>query len=287
MKINKTSPEKHPFLQITADISHPPKTLYYIGNLPTERHPTLAIVGTRKPTAYGREVTTRLAGELAKRGVIIVSGLALGVDGIAHQATVEAGGVAIAVLGNPLPDIRPATNRQLAAKILANNGAIISEYGPDDNYTVGKWSFLERNRIVAGLSDAILITEASTHSGTLNTAARALEQGKEVFVVPGNITSPSSQGCNELIKQGAHLATSADDIIEIIAPSTRVAQTSLPLGANQLESDIIALLARGERDGEIIQQTTAADPSEFNVALTMLEINGAIKSLGANQWTLR
>lgn len=287
MKINKTSPEKHPFLQITADISHPPKTLYYIGNLPAERRPTLAIVGTRKPTAYGREVTTRLAGELAKRGIIIVSGLALGVDGIAHQATVEAGGIAIAILGNPLPDIRPATNRQLAAKILANNGAIISEYGPDDNYTVGKWSFLERNRIVAGLSDAILITEASTHSGTLNTAARALEQGKEVFVVPGNITSPSSQGCNELIKQGAHLVTSADDIIEIIAPSARATQTGLPLGANQLESDIIMLLARGERDGEVIQQTIAADPSEFNVALTMLEINGAIKSLGANQWTLR
>lgn len=287
MKINKVSPDTHPFLQITASISHPPKTLYYIGTLPSERRPTLAVVGTRKPTAYGREVTSRLAGDLARRGTVIVSGLALGIDGIAHQAVVEAGGIAVAVLGNPLPDIRPATNRQLAEKIISSDGAIISEYGPADNYTVGKWSFLERNRIVAGLSDAILITEASTQSGTLNTAARALEQGKEVFVVPGNITSPASRGCNELIKQGAHLVTSADDILEVIAPSAQTTQTSLPLGTNQLESDIIALLAKGERDGEVIQQATSADPSEFNVALTMLEINGAIKSLGANQWTLR
>jgi len=287
MKINKVSPDTHPFLQITTTISHAPKTLYYIGNLPAERAPTLAIIGTRKPTPYGREVTTRLAGELARRGIIIVSGLALGIDGIAHQATVDAGGIAIAILGNPLPDIRPATNRQLAESILKKGGAIISEYGPDDHYTVGKWSFLERNRIVAGLSDAILITEASTKSGTLNTAARALEQGKEVFVVPGNITSPSSQGCNELIKQGARLVASADDILEVIAPTVHTAQTSLPFGTNQLESDIIVLLARGERDGEVIQQTLVSDPSEFNVALTMLEINGAITSLGANQWTLR
>jgi DNA processing protein len=145
----------------------------------------------------------------------------------------------------------------------------------------------ERNRLVSGLSDAILITEASARSGTLNTASHALSQGKEVFVVPGNITSPSSAGCNALLKQGATPVTEASDIFNVIAPDLLTVQNSLALGNNNLETQIINLLNSGLRDGEQIQHEIQVETSEFNTALTMLELSGTVRSLGANQWTLR
>lgn len=281
MKINKIIPRDHQYLQILDAIAKPPSSLYYMGSLPSSRRPTIAIIGTRKPTSYGREVTENLAYELASRGVVVVSGLALGIDAIAHKSALDAGGTTIAVLANALPRILPTTNRALGERILAQNGALICEH--DDDQKFGKWSFLERNRLVSGLSDAILITEAGSRSGTLNTASRALEQGKDVFVVPGNITSPMSQGCNQLIKQGATPVTSVEDILSVIAPNT-IGQQSLELGQNQLETNIIALIKQGIRDGDEIQQKLDVDPAELSVALTMLEINGIVKSLGANQW---
>jgi len=256
-----------------------------MGNLPTHRMPTIAIIGTRRPTVYGREVTSRFASELASRGVIVVSGLALGVDALAHQATLDAGGTTIAILANALPDIRPMTNRAIGERMLASGGAIISE--ADGEKPIGKWSFLARNRLVAGISDAILITEASSRSGTLNTAAHALEQGKDVFVVPGNITSPSSAGCNLLLKQGAIPVTEVNDILERLAPNLASSQTQLALGTTDAEVAILAQLTQGLRDGDEIQRVTGLEAEDMNMSLTMLEINGAIRSLGANQWTLR
>lgn len=285
MRINEISPLDNSYLKIVGSIAKSPKRLYYIGTLPSQRRPTLAIVGTRKPTAYGRGVTERFAGELATRGVVIVSGLALGIDAIAHQASLDAGGTTIAILANALPEIRPMTNRVIGERILASGGAIISE--SDGELPLGKWSFLERNRLVAGISDAILITEASARSGTLNTAMRALEQGKDVFVIPGNITSPSSAGCNLLLKQGAIPVTDVDDILERIAPQLINSQTQLALGTTDAEVAILTALKDGLRDGDEIQRATGVDPSEFATSLTMLELSGAIKSLGANQWTLR
>lgn len=286
MKINEITPDKHPFLQITSDIAQPPKRLCYIGKLPAERIPTLAVVGTRKPTAYGKAVTTQLVSALAARGIVIVSGLALGVDAIAHQATLDAGGTTIAVLPGPVSHIQPATNRGLAEIIVRSGGAIMSERSDTDEYVVGPWSFLERNRIVAGISDAILITEANARSGTLNTAMHALDQGKEVFVVPGNITSPQSSGCNALIRQGATPVTCADDILAILAPKDQSVQAQLALGANAIETAILDQLRAGVHDGEEIQRNTGIDPRELSTALTMLEITGTVRSLGANQWSL-
>ncbi len=284
MNINTLLPDQHKYLQIITDIANAPKKLYCMGELPTTRRPTIAIVGSRKPTRYGIEVTQRLSQDLARRGIVIVSGLALGIDGIAHRAALEAGGTTLAVLANGLPDIAPRTHRQLAQDIIACGGAILSEMETDS--VVYRASFLQRNRIVSGLSDAVLITEASERSGTLNTAAHALEQNKEVFVVPGNITSPLSAGCNKLLKQGAHPATCAEDILEIIAPHLLQPQAILPLGANQLESAIISQLQAGMRDGDQIRQQVGVDASEFSIALTMLELAGTIRPLGANQWTL-
>ena len=285
MKINKISPETNKFTQIISSIVLMPQTLYYIGRLPERRLPTVAIVGTRKPTAYGKEVTTQLASELARRGIVIVSGMALGIDAIAHRAALDAGGTTIAVQANGLAKLRPFTNRQLGEDIIAQGGAIISEYEPNEPpYLV---RFLERNRIVSGLSDAVLITEASSRSGTLNTARNALEQGKEVFVVPGNITSPSSAGCNALLRQGATPVTKVEDIIEVIAPELLKPQAALALGDNALQTKIIQLLRAGFRNGDELQERSKSDAGEFATELTMLEINGTVRSLGANQWTLK
>ena len=285
MKINHISPDKSNFLQIITTIALVPKTLYYLGTLPDTRRPTVAIVGTRKPTKYGQEVTHRLAYDLAKRGVVIISGLALGVDGIAHRAALEAGGTTIAILGNSLPGIYPASHRQLAQDIIANNGAILSEFEPDSPTYPS--NFLQRNRIVSGLADAVIITEAAAKSGTLNTAGYALEQGREIFVVPGNITSPLSVGCNRLLKQGASAATCAEDILEVIAPQLLQPQAQLALGENALQTTIIQLLQAGVRDGDELQIGSKASASEFATELTMMEINGLIRALGGNQWALR
>lgn len=290
MKINKVVPDSNPYLKELANIDNKPQALYYLGEIPKQRQPTIAIVGTRKPTSYGVEVTSRLASELTKRGFIIVSGLALGTDALAHRACLDAGGTTIAIIPSQLPNIYPRSNSALARRIVEKGGAVLSEHSVDDTepYILGRWSFLERNRLVSGVADAVLITEASKRSGTLNTAAHALAQGKDVFVVPGNITSPQSAGCNALIKQGATPVTCAEDIISVVAPEAMPAasQPKLTLGTTPAETVIIEQLARGIRDGDELQKAAKLSATEFSTALTMLELSGAIRSLGANQWTL-
>jgi len=285
MKINTFSPDESEYTKILTTIAKPPKKLDYIGNLPLDRITSVAIVGTRRHSTYGKEVTHRLAYDLASRGIVIVSGLALGVDAIAHKAALEAGGTTVAVLGNGLPKIQPSSNRGLADQIVKQGGAVVSEYNRDED--ARPHYFLERNRLVAGLADAIIITEAATRSGTLNTAAHALEQGKEIFVVPGNITSPLSAGCNALLKQGARVVTDYRDVLDVISPESAAEQTMLPLGQNELETTIITLISTGKRDGEELLALCQADPTEFATTLTMMELAGTIRALGANQWTLR
>lgn len=288
MKINTTPPDEHIFTQRLATIDKPPKRLCFMGKLPENNAPTVSIVGTRKPSAYGKEVTQKLAAELARRGFVVVSGLALGVDSIAQRAALEAGGTVVAVVANELPEVSPRSNQKLAEDIISSGGAVMSEWKKGDNITIGKWSFLERNRLVSGLADAVIITEAAERSGTLNTAAHALNQGRELFVVPGNITSPLSAGCNKLLKQGANPITSAQDIIDIIAPNLNVEhqETQVIKGSSPAENKIIHLIQSGIRDGETLQQKSGLEPADFAMSLTMLEINGIIKPLGANQWTI-
>lgn len=289
MEINRICPDEHIFTQRLASIANPPKSLCFMGTLPTSGAPVVAIVGSRKPSAYGREVTEQLASDLAKAGCIIVSGLALGIDGIAQRAALEAGGTVIGVIPNELPDISPQTNYKLAMNIIKNGGAILSEWKKGDGKVVNRWSFLERNRLVSGLADAVIITEAAERSGTLNTAAHALSQGRDVFAVPGNITSPLSAGCNALLKQGAYPVTEAKDILQIIAPEQlkKPDQNQLPLGSSPEETIIINLIASGVRSGDQLQQQSGLSASNFSTALTMLEINGVIKPLGANNWMLK
>lgn len=285
MNIKQITPDENEYVRILTSVDSAPKSLYYMGTLPSKRQPTVSIVGTRKPTKYGEEVTYQFAYDLAKRGIAIASGLALGVDAIAHRAALDAGGTTLVVLASGLPDITPRTNRDLGLRILKQGGAILSEYPP--RTAPQKHYFLERNRLVSGLSDALLITEAAIRSGTLSTAAHALSQGREVFVIPGNITSPQSAGCNKLIRQGATPVTSTQDILEVIAPATTQQQTTMPLGDNELQTQILTLLAGGVRDGDDLQQRLQIDAPTLNTELTMLELNGLTRSLGANQWTIK
>ena len=291
MKINKILPANSVFTEKLSLIDNAPEYINYLGELPESVTTVVAIVGTRKPSRDGIEVTSRIAYDLAKSGVIIVSGLALGVDALAHQAALDAGGITIGVVMDELPDISPKTNVPLAKRMIDSGGAIISEWAKGDNTTFNRASFLKRNRLVSGLADAVIITEAAAKSGTLNTASHALAQGREVFVVPGNITSPLSEGCNNLLKQGATPITCAQDVLEVIAPdlllSNKQKQPSLLFGDTPAETTILQLIASGVRDGEALQQQSKLSAAEFSTALTMLEINGLIKPLGANNWTIR
>ncbi len=286
MKVKKLTPHDIAYPSVLRDIAGPPQELFYIGADPAEwlSRPRVAIVGSRHVSPYGQQVTAQFAADLAKQGVVIISGLALGVDGIAHQACLDAGGTTVAVLANGLDRVYPATHTQLAHRILEQGGTLISEY--EEGMPGFKYNFIARNRIVAGLSQVLLITEASEKSGTLHTARFAMEQGRDVFAVPGNITNPGSAGANQLIKIGANLATSAEDVLFAlgIQPGTTVATHR---GANADEQVVIALLEQGITDGHLLLTQAGLTPVVFNQTLTMLEIGGHIRALGNNHWSLR
>ncbi len=245
--------------------------------------PKVAIVGSRKVSQYGQEVTYKFASELARAGVVIVSGLALGVDAIAHKAALEAGGLTIAVLPSSLQKIYPASHHNLAQQITNQGGALISEY--EAGTRAYKNQFIERNRIVSGISDALLITEAAVTSGTMHTARYALEQGKEVLAVPGNITSPVSEGTNNLIKTGAAVATSVQDVFNTLGIAPAMARPAIK-GENNAEQCILDLLCNDVSDGEELLIRSELPVTEFNQAFTMMEITGKVRALGANRWTV-
>ena len=215
MKINSISATDPTFPSRLQEIPQRPKRLYTLGSLP-KYSLGVAIVGTRKPTGYGRQITADLASRLTERGAIVISGLAHGVDGIAHEANAKAGGRTIAVLPSGLDRIYPSAHQALAHKIITQGGALVSEYEPGTPPL--QYRFLERNRLVSGLADVVIVTEASIRSGTMNTTMHALEQGKDVYAVPGPITSAMSAGCNALIAQGATPIVDIEQFVERLLP---------------------------------------------------------------------
>ena len=280
-KINRYSIANNTFLSPLLEIQKPPAELHIIGTLPKNRPPVIAIVGSRRPTAYGTEITQHFATSLARAGVVVVSGLAYGIDAIAHKAALEAGGITIAVMAGGLHSIYPAGHTGLAGEIVEKGGALLSEH--EVGVEAFKYHFLARNRIVSGLADAILVTEAGDKSGTFSTVGHAIDQNKVVFAAPGPINSLLSAGPNRLIQQGAHVALDPQDILDIIAPKHKV-QQQLPLGNTPLEVTIISLIQKGIHDGETLLQQSKAPAHEFSEAMTMLELNGVVKALGNNKW---
>jgi DNA processing protein len=267
-------------------IPSPPKQLFWSGSDPANwlNLPKVAIVGSRKISPYGREVTSKLASELARAGVVVISGLAFGVDAAAHQVTVEAGGTAVVVLPTPIDRISPVSNQYLAQKILGQNGTLISEYAVGSEVHVS--NFIARNRIVSGLADVLLITEAAVNSGSLHTARFALEQGKTVMAVPGNITSPTSEGCNNLIKSGAVPVTTVEDIFFALNLQPEKVQQTKPFKGSSQEQKILGLIQEGIFAQEELALSSKMDGAAINNALTMLEINGYIRAQGAGNWII-
>lgn len=278
----------HPNFPIAlVNIPSPPSQVYWVGPNTAEIFalPSVAIVGARKASAYGRHVTAKLAEELAGKGVLIISGLALGIDSIAHEAALRANGKTVAVLPSGLDKIYPASHSELARRIVASGGGLLSEY--PDATSPDRQNFIARNRLIAGLAEVLVVTEAAINSGSLHTARFALEQGKTVLAVPGNITSDLSQGTNNLIKAGAIPATSAQDVLELLNISVSPAVSNFDYAKTAEEHSLLTLIRDGISEGEEMLATSGLSPSLFNQTLTSLELAGHIRPLGANHWTLR
>ena len=262
----------------------PPIVLYVRGRLETRDEWAIAVVGTRRATAYGREVTQRIVSALARSGVTIVSGLARGIDSHAHQAALEAGGRTVAVLGSGLDIIYPADNAQLARRVV-ENGALVSEFPlgtkPDAQ------NFPVRNRIISGLSLGTLVVEAGEGSGALLTAGFALDQGRDVFAVPGSVFSRASTGTNRLIQQsGAKLTTSADDVLQELnlrmVPQQMEMRQLLP--ENETEATLLNLLKGDPAHIDELVRSTALPAAEIGATLTVMELKGMVRHLGGKMY---
>lgn len=268
---------------LLAQINDPPHTLFVRGQLPPPTQPTLAVVGTRRFTTYGQMVCEDLVAPLASQDVAIVSGLALGIDGIAHRATLDVGGTTIAVLGSGInrSHIFPSAHKPLAEKIITSGGAIVSEYPVDFEPT--NYSFPARNRIIAGLSLGTLVIEAPTKSGALITARCALDYNREVMCVPHAITSPTGAGPNNLIKFGAKMVTEPNDILETL--NLQEIKQIVPTKPEKIdtctpEGKILNCLTKEPKNINEIILKTKIDSATMGATLIMMEIKGQIKNLG-------
>jgi len=265
------------------EVATPPTVLYMRGKLLDEDAASVAIVGTRRVTDYGREVTRRLAGDLAGAGVTIVSGLAAGVDGVAHAAAMDAGGRTIGVLGCGIDRMYPAAHRALGVRML-EHGAILSEHppgvAPDARF------FPARNRIVAGMTLGTIVVEAPLKSGALITSQMAGEYGRDVFAVPGNVFSDASAGCHELLRQGAILTANAEDVLRGLRlgniPEQRAVQQALPLDPD--ERRLLELLTHEPRHIDDIAEDAGRAISEVATTLLMMELQGLVRNAGAQQY---
>jgi len=268
-------------------ISDAPPVLYYKGTLIPADDLAIAVVGSRGATVYGRQVTEKLVSSLVMSGLVIVSGLARGIDAIAHRAALDAGARTIAVLGNGLDTIYPPENKRLAEEII-KNGALVSEF-PLGFPSVPS-NFPARNRIISGLSLGVLVTEAAVDSGSLITAGQAAEQGREVFAVPGPITSRMSEGVNKLIKEGVHPATEAADILEILEVERKQRQLDVkesPLKGkpkDKIQAKILKVLDGQTKHIDIISRETGLSIDKVSSALSMMELNGFVKNYGSGVW---
>lgn len=271
-------PEYPELLQTIYD---PPSVIYWQGNpqVWAYSHQALAMIGTRAPTPYGAEVARHLAKDFARNNILIVSGLALGIDAIAHHHVLDSGGPALAVLGSGLKQAAPRTNLGLFRR-LSRDGLVISEYPP--NLTARTWTFPVRNRIISGLSKGIIVIEASLKSGTMITVDAANEQGREVFAVPGSIFSKQSQGTHALIQQGAHLLTDFSEVYEALdwVLSAPIKQKSPPpINLTNDEQRVYVVLSEQPLHIDVLAEKIPQNPQEILSLLTILELKGVAEQL--------
>ncbi|MCD4672845.1 MAG: DNA-processing protein DprA [Anaerolineaceae bacterium] len=267
------------------EIDQPPPVLYVSGSLAVEDEWAVAIVGTRRVTAYGRQMAEELAGYLSSNGIAVVSGLARGIDGLAHKAALSAGGRTIAVLGSGVDRIYPPEHRRLAEEISAH-GAIISDYAlgtpPEGS------NFPPRNRIISGLSLAVIVVEAGKKSGALITARFAADQGRDVFAVPGNVHAPQSIGTNQLIQEGARPLLKPQDVLEALnlqqIQEYRAARHVIPSDA--VEAKLLDIIHAEPVHVDEISREAGYSIEKVSAALTMLELKGVVRQVGGMQYVM-
>ena len=266
-------------------IDYPPPVLYVRGSLLPADEWAVAIVGTRRATTYGKQITRALSGDLVRNGITIVSGLARGIDAVAHQAALDAGGRTIGVMACGLDRVYPSENRGLAGKII-ENGALVGDYPvgtpPDAR------NFPPRNRIISGLSLGVIVTEAGVKSGALITVNFAIDQGREVLAVPGNIVSQSSAGCNRLIHDGAKMVLGVEDILEelnLTMISQHVeARAALP--TDETEARLLDLVSDAPTHVDQICQQSHLPIQQVSSTLAMMELKGMIRQVGGMNYVL-
>lgn len=267
------------------EIDSPPAVLYLRGELKPEDEWAIAVVGTRRASPYGKQVTYRIVSELAKNAITVVSGLALGIDSEAHKAALAAEGRTIAILGSGLDIIYPYQNRQLAEAIV-ERGALISEFplGVQPLATNFPW----RNRIISGMSLGVVVIEAGEVSGALLTASRAAEQGREVFAVPGSILSPTSAGSNRLIQDGAKLTRNAEDILVELNLSMVPQQMEMRqlLPENEVEAALLGLLSHEPTHIDELARACGLPISQISSSLTVMELKGMVRQTGGMNFVL-
>lgn len=274
--------EKYP--NLLKEIHDPPHCLFTKGKLVPEEF-AIGVVGTRKYSKYGKQIVYKLVKKLARVGITIVSGLAYGIDSFAHRATLKTGGRTIAVLGGGVDKdhIYPAENKNLAQKIINSNGAVISEYAPGTQPT--RYTFPQRNRIISGLSHGVLVIEAGKESGALITADTALDQNREVMVVPHEITSKSGKGANKLIKEGATPITSAKDIFNEFRFDFNSQKKEIKANSKE-EEVLLQYLSEDPTHVDKLVEKTDMSSSEITSTLSMMEMRGVVKNLGNMEYVL-
>lgn len=272
------------------NIESKPYALFVKGTLPQEGRKTVALIGSRQCTEYGRVVTEMFATGLAKRGVDIVSGMAWGIDGIGQMSAINAGGFSYAVLGCGVDEIYPRKNNQLYERLIVSGNGVISEYIPRTRAEARR--FPPRNRIISGLCDVLLVVEARHKSGTLITVDMATEQGKNVMIVPGRITDPLSVGCLELLREGALLALNVDDVLNELGIGDEEGNqlsldmdilladdTDMPTDNDNMQQRVLAHLGLDPKSSETLAAELSVDASGLLTVLTRLELHGLIKEV--------
>ena len=274
--------ESEDFPEKLKTIPSPPYCLYVKGRLPNPNLAACAIVGARACSEYGKKEAVRFSSALAERGVQIISGMASGIDSIAQKAAIDADGSTFAVLGGGVDVIYPASNRQLYYDIIAAGGGIISEYPPQT--APAPWQFPFRNRIISGLADKLLIIEARKRSGTLSTARHALDQGRDIYALPGRVTDPLSEGCNDLIFDGAGILTDPGYIINDFffkdAPSKRLLSGENKDREDIDETGILKYLSYHAQGADEIAKKAQMSIEDVTVKLAVLELEGRAKEVG-------
>lgn len=291
------TPQDAAYPEAFAAVAEPPYLLFAAGRLEQLSLPGVAMVGTRTPTGYGKGVASRLSAALAEAGFAVVSGMARGIDSVSHAAALDAGGPSIGVLGHGIDEVYPAENRRLFER-MREGGLLISEYLPGEQPKAG--NFPRRNRLIAALSRGVVVVEMGLKSGAQHTVNYALEQGREVFAVPGPITSPASEGTNQLLKEGARVVTSVDDIFEELggvgepAPHVAAPRTPTPAGKtvpappglfaappdlSDAEMKLFHALSAEPRHVDTLGAATGLAAGELLGALLALELRGLVEAL--------